>query len=110
LDRDQATEIFRIFQECLTNITRHAEATTVRVSLHEEAGDLALEVADDGKGFYESEMTESLGLLGMKERAQVCGGTLEIDSSPGSGTVVTLRVPIRTTQLSETDYAHSDHR
>ena len=110
LDRDQATEFFRIFQECLTNITRHAEATTVRVSLHEETGDLVLEVADDGKGFYESEVGASLGLLGMKERAQVCGGYLEIDSSPGSGTVVTLRVPVRSTPLTDGDYAHSDHR
>jgi PAS domain S-box-containing protein len=110
LHRDQATEFFRVFQECLTNITHHAEATTVRVALHEEAGDLVLEVADDGKGFDESEIGESLGLLGMKERAQVCGGNLAIDSNPGSGTVVTLRVPMRPTQLTETDYAHFDHR
>ncbi len=94
LDGDQATEFFRIFQECLTNVMRHAEAKSARVALYEEDGDLVLVVADDGKGFLESELSDSLGLLGMKERAQVCGGNLEIASAPENGTTVTLRVPL----------------
>ena len=110
LDPDQATEFFRIFQECLTNVMRHAEARSVRVSLSEQDGHLVLIVADDGKGFSESEISGSLGFLGMKERAQVCGGTVEIASCPGNGTTVTLRVPMRPTYSSETDYAHSHHR
>lgn len=109
LDGDQATEFFRIFQECLTNIIRHAEAKTVRVILDEQDGELVLTVADDGKGFLESDVSESLGFLGMKERAQVCGGNLEIASSPGSGTTITLRVPMHSHSPSDSDYAHSDH-
>lgn len=73
LEEDQATEFFRIFQECLTNVIRHAEAKSVSVTLKEENGDLILVVTDDGKGFEESQISESLGFLGMKERAQVCG-------------------------------------
>jgi signal transduction histidine kinase len=110
LDGDLATEFFRIFQECLTNVMRHAEATSVRATLREESGDLVLVVADNGKGFCESEVSDSLGFLGMKERAQVCGGGLQIASSPGHGTTVTLRVPRRTVQTSEGEHAHSDHR
>ncbi len=110
LDGDQATEFFRIFQECLTNVMRHAQAKSARVALYEEDSDLVLLVADDGKGFCESDLSNSLGLLGMKERAQVCGGDLEIASSPGSGTTVTLRVPLHTALLRNRDYAHSDNR
>jgi signal transduction histidine kinase len=109
LEAEQATEFFRIFQECLTNVMRHAEAKSVRVSLRETDGDLILAVADDGKGFCESEVSESLGFLGMKERAQVCGGSLEVDSAPGNGAVITLRVPLRAPSLSQANYAHSDH-
>ena len=109
LDGPQTTEFFRIFQECLTNVIRHAEAKTVRVTLTDDDADVVLAVADDGKGFRESELSESLGFLGMKERAQVCGGSLEIASSPGAGTTITLRVPARTPSPTDTDYAHSDH-
>lgn len=110
LEGEQATEFFRIFQECLTNVMRHAEARSVRVTLSEVNHDLVLVVADDGKGFRESEVSASLGFLGMKERAQVCGGTLDITSSPGHGTTVTLRVPLHPAPQTSTDYAHSDHR
>jgi PAS domain S-box-containing protein len=109
LEGDQATEFFRIFQECLTNIIRHAEAKTVRVLLDEHDGELVLVVADDGKGFRESDVSESLGFLGMKERAQVCGGCLEITSAPGSGTTITLRVPMHPNSPSESDHAHSNY-
>jgi two-component system sensor histidine kinase UhpB len=109
LEGDQATEFFRIFQECLTNVIRHAEAHSVRVTLNEDQGDLILIVSDDGKGFRESEVAESLGFLGMKERAQMCGGSVEIASSPGCGTTVTLRVPAPSPSLSDTGYAHTHH-
>ena len=93
LDGDLATAIFRIFQESLTNVARHAEAQAVRASLYTQNGNLLLVVVDDGKGFREAEISGSLGLLGMKERAQACGGDLQISSSPGDGTTVTVRVP-----------------
>jgi PAS domain S-box-containing protein len=97
IDSGQSTAIFRIFQECLTNVMRHAEAKSVRVSLRGEDGNLVLIVQDDGVGFRESDVSSSmgsLGLLGMKERAQACGGEVVITSSPGSGTTVTIRVPV----------------
>lgn len=109
LETEQATEFFRIFQECLTNVMRHAEARSVSVTLRESEGDLVLIVADDGKGFCESDVSDSLGFLGMKERAQVCGGSLEIASAPGIGTTVALRVPLHPAAITNTGYAHSDH-
>jgi PAS domain S-box-containing protein len=99
LDGDRATATFRIFQECLTNVLRHAEATSVCVNLVQEEENILLVVKDDGIGFCESDLSnslDSLGLLGMKERAQFCGGDVQITSSPGNGTVVTVRVPVDT--------------
>lgn len=110
LDGDRATAIFRIFQECLTNVARHAEAQSVRASLREQGEDLVLMVEDDGKGFLESEVAGSLGVLGMKERAQVCGGSVRVSSSPGNGTTVTVRVPLRAASAELEDHAYSDSR
>jgi signal transduction histidine kinase len=97
LDGDRATATFRIFQECLTNVIRHAQANRVRVALCQEEDSILLVVEDDGVGFSESGLSNSLGslgLLGMKERAQYCGGDVQISSSPGNGTTVTVRVPL----------------
>ena len=97
LDGDRATATFRIFQECLTNVIRHAQAKAVRVDLSQEDENILLVVKDDGIGFHESGVSNalgSLGLLGMKERAQFCGGDVQISSSPGNGTTVTVRVPV----------------
>jgi PAS domain S-box-containing protein len=97
LDGDRATATFRIFQECLTNVIRHAQAKLVRVTLSQEDENIVLVVNDDGIGFRESDISNtlgSLGLLGMKERAQACGGDVLISSSPGNGTTVTVRVPV----------------
>lgn len=110
LDGDQSTAIFRIFQECLTNVARHAEAKTVRASLCEEGDDLLLVVQDDGKGFRESEVARSLGVLGMKERAQACGGDVQVASLPGKGTTVTARVPLRAASVDGEEHAHLDSR
>ena len=99
LDGDRATAAFRIFQECLTNVVRHAQAKSVRVSLSQEDEYILLVVQDDGVGFSGSDISNSLGslgLLGMKERAQFCGGDVQISSSPGNGTTVTVRVPVDT--------------
>jgi PAS domain S-box-containing protein len=97
LDGDRATATFRIFQECLTNVIRHAQAKSVRVALCQEDENILLVVEDDGIGFIETGVSNtlgSLGLLGMKERAQFCGGDVHISSSPGNGTTVTIRVPV----------------
>ena len=99
MDGDRATAAFRIFQECLTNVIRHAQAKSVHVSLCQEDENILLIVEDDGVGFCQSDLSNSLGslgLLGMKERAQFCGGDVQISSSPGNGTTVTVRVPVDT--------------
>ena len=96
LDRDRATAVFRIFQETLTNVARHARASEVIISLTEQSGTLVLEVRDNGRGVTERELADpqSLGLLGMRERALVFGGEVSISGAPGAGTTVTARIPL----------------
>ena len=95
VDQDKATAIFRIFQEMLTNIARHAEANEVRARLVAEGGNVTLEVRDNGKGIPKEKLRKggSLGILGMRERATLLGGDLTITSSPGQGTAVIVRIP-----------------
>ena len=91
--QDQSTAIFRIFQEAMTNILRHAEATRVDINISEEAGEFVLTISDNGKGITENEIAgQSLGLLGLHERAHLIGGKITI--SGGEGTTITLRIPI----------------
>ena len=87
---------FRIYQETLTNIIRHAKATKVSVRLDQDGDWLVMTVSDNGRGISEDEMasTKSLGLLGMRERAMLVGGELSLHGEPGKGTTVTLRVPL----------------
>jgi PAS domain S-box-containing protein len=89
-----ATALFRILQEALTNIARHAEATEFSVRLDEEGDIVCLEIRDNGRGFQEAQLApvRTLGVLGMKERALLLGGALTISSSPGNGTTVTARI------------------
>ena len=110
LDSDRATAIFRIYQECLTNVARHAEARTVSTSLYRQDENILLVVHDDGKGFRESEVAGSLGVLGMKERAQVCGGSVQVSSSPGEGTTITVCVPLQASSAEQEELAHTDSR
>jgi PAS domain S-box-containing protein len=95
LDDEHATAVFRTFQETLTNVARHSGATRVTVKLNDTPLELVFEVRDNGRGFDpEAEVSKkSFGLLGMKERALLLGGTFEIKGEPGHGTTVTLRVP-----------------
>ncbi len=96
LDSNLSAAIFRIFQEILTNIVRHARATKVSVLLRSDRDNLLLEVSDNGRGIRQTDLiaSKSLGLLGMRERALALGG--EIGFLPGAtlGTTVTLRVPM----------------
>jgi PAS domain S-box-containing protein len=97
LKKEIATEAFRIFQEALTNIGRHALAQKVTVSLHHAGNRFSMEVRDDGRGITEKEMRDpkSIGLTGMRERAYAMGGTLTITGSPGKGTTITVSVPLK---------------
>jgi len=94
-DRERATALFRIFQETLTNVARHAGATELRVRLAEEEKVLRLELRDNGKGLDVGGLApgESLGILGMRERALLLGGELTITGAAGLGTTVTARIP-----------------
>src|SRR5581483_1073272 len=96
LPREISTTTYRIFQEMLTNVARHAHATEVRVSLQSSGGRLHLVVEDNGRGLSPDIPTRpsSLGLLGMKERAAMVGGDLTVEGSPGRGTTVRLEIPI----------------
>ena len=95
LDPEHATALFRIFQETLTNVARHAKATKVSVRLANERGDVSLEVRDNGHGISEEQRSaaSSLGILGMLERALLLGGELTIHGVPGQGTTVRVRIP-----------------
>jgi len=95
LDKDLATAVFRIFQEALTNITRHANASRITVDLRFERSVVVLEVADDGVGLPPSRSRgRSLGLLGMGERARRLGGQCVVSPREPTGTLVSLRVPL----------------
>ncbi|MDO8356093.1 MAG: response regulator [Nitrospirota bacterium] len=95
LGSSKATAAFRICQEALINVVRHAGAKEIRVRLEAFEGVLRLEIHDDGQGILPETITEatSLGLLGMRERAEAVGGTFRIVGLPGQGTTVTVRVP-----------------
>jgi two-component system sensor histidine kinase UhpB len=94
-DPDRATAVFRIFQEILTNVARHANANKVGITMKESVGSIVLEVTDDGRGIKEREVSgnQSLGLLGMRERALLFGGEVRIDRGDRKGTIVTVRIP-----------------
>jgi len=96
LSQSRATTVYRIFQEALTNIARHAHARQVEVSLRAEGGELLLDIVDDGRGFAQSSRTgKSIGLVGMAERARELGGSLVIgDGANGAGTRIALRIPL----------------
>ena len=96
LDRDCRTAVFRVFQESLTNVARHAQATKVMVDVKDDGTQLVLTVRDNGRGIAAEALRpgKSLGLLGMRERMREVSGDLEIEGTPGSGTCVTVRVPI----------------
>lgn len=103
LPSDLETACFRVAQEALTNIVRHAGAHSVRVRLQQGGGTLRLTVSDDGKGFdvqaarEDARKGKSLGLLGMQERMQLLGGRLDFNSSPGKGTDVIAYFPLSVT-------------
>lgn len=96
MDEARATVVFRLVQESLTNIARHARAGQVEVSLARENDRLRLRIADDGCGFdpQAADKLRSFGLLGMRERVLALDGSLAFDSSPGRGTMVSIELPL----------------
>jgi signal transduction histidine kinase len=97
-EKSLASGIFRVFQETLTNVARHSGAKEVQSSLKINDGNIVLTIADNGKGFNESMIKEknTLGIVGMKERALMMGGSLKIESGKNEGTQIVLNVPLKT--------------
>jgi hypothetical protein len=94
---DRATPLFRICQEALTNVTRHASATQVDIRLTCTDTRINLAIHDNGRGITDEEIQRhgSLGLLGMKERVSILGGTLDVVGKPGEGTTLAVQIPVK---------------
>lgn len=103
LDGSLSTSVFRIVQESLTNVARHADASRAGVSLAQVADQLVLKVRDDGKGMPSAGtgQTRSFGLIGIRERAYMFGGEMRISSQPGEGTTIEVTIPIRNAETRE---------
>ena len=101
VDDEHALAIFRIVQESLTNVVRHASATRVDITVEEAAGFLHIVIADNGQGFDADKIKMGgFGLIGMSERARMMGGSFEVQAKPGSGTCLTVIIPAQ--KLKET--------
>jgi len=92
LDSDEQLVVYRVVQEGLSNIAQHAGARTVHVDVERRGEGTVVRVADDGEGFASGDEQPGLGLTGMRERAVLAGGRLEVSSAPGAGTTVELRL------------------
>jgi signal transduction histidine kinase len=92
------TALYRIAQEALNNVAKHAQAASIAVVLERRAHQVSLIVEDDGVGFDAQQVFDGegkgLGLIGMRERAALFGGTVEIESQPNVGTTVAVRIPV----------------
>jgi PAS domain S-box-containing protein len=99
-----SSAVFRMLQEALTNVAKHANATRVRIALHIEPFSLSLDVSDDGRGITRDELrgSHSLGLLGLRERAIALGGSVNVFRDTTSGTTVALRLPLSEVATVET--------
>ena len=95
LPSDVETAIYRIVQESLTNIVKHAEASGVSIVLARSARAITAVIEDDGRGFTTGGGGDGMGLLGMGERLALLGGKLKIESSPGAGATIVAEVPLR---------------
>lgn len=93
---EAAISVYRVTQEALTNIARHSGASAVDISFMKKDGRMVLQIVDDGRGFRDSgyEAGGGLGIIGMRERAALCGGTLELESGEGKGTSIIMAVPL----------------
>jgi signal transduction histidine kinase len=88
--------LYRVVQEALTNVVKHARAERVSILLRERDGGVAAVIEDDGRGFSpEAETGEGLGLVGMRERVALVDGRLDVESAAGTGTTIVVEVPLR---------------
>ena len=96
LDPDRSTAIFRIFQETLTNVARHSDASKVKAVLVKEADKIVLTIKDNGKGIEKKHIADpkAFGLIGMRERAHFWGGGVRVTGAPGKGTAVAVSIPL----------------
>jgi signal transduction histidine kinase len=105
LNAAKRTVLFRVAQEALTNVARHAKASRVVVNVQQRNGAACMEIKDDGKSFevergFHAKRSNRLGLLGMRERVEMVGGTFSVESTPGQGTTVRVEVPFAQSQKS----------
>ncbi len=96
LDPDRSTAIFRIFQEALTNVVRHSDASRVKTVLVKETDKILLTIKDNGKGIEKKQIADAkaFGIIGMRERARFLGGEVRVSGAPGKGTSVTVSIPL----------------
>jgi signal transduction histidine kinase len=96
LPPETAIALYRVFQESLTNIARHAQATRVEAQVTASDGRLVLRIRDDGRGITSEEVlgAKSLGLTGMRERIGLLGGQVRVEGTPGQGTTVVVELPV----------------
>ncbi|MDH4299103.1 MAG: ATP-binding protein [Dehalococcoidia bacterium] len=96
LDPDRSTALFRIFQEALTNVARHSNASKVKAVLTKETDRIVLTIKDNGKGIEKKQIDDpkAFGIIGMKERAHFLGGEVRFNSAPGKGTSITVTIPL----------------
>ena len=98
MDTERRTVLFRVVQEALTNVQRHAKATRVEVSIQKVADFISMKIIDDGKSFnadgaLRAKGCKRLGLLGMRERLEMINGNFHIESTPGKGTIIKAEIP-----------------
>ena len=94
------TAVYRLVQEALNNVSKHSKARRAELKVREFPGHIEIEVSDDGVGFELNLVREGFGLVGMRERVTLLGGTLKIDSTPGSGTTVRAEIPLSPPRLN----------
>ena len=96
---DKRTVLYRVAQEALNNVARHAQATQAEVKIEQMNGTISMKIKDNGKGFQEERVLHAkksrrLGLLGMRERLEMVGGGFAVTSTPGKGTTVVAQIPL----------------
>ena len=99
LNGDKRTVLYRVAQEALTNVARHAQASRAEVKIQKLDGAICMTIKDDGKGFQTERVLRAkkgkrLGLLGMRERLEMVGGNFTVTSAPGKGTTVLAQIPL----------------
>ena len=97
ISADSERTVYRLVQECLTNVAKHSQADRASVRVRRSPENIAIEVEDDGRGFDPTQPGSGFGLIGMRERATMAGGTIRVTSEPGAGTTVRATVPAHIT-------------